>query len=152
MRVSAPSGTSRPMVPPLAWFLLAAAAQRPGRCTGKVSRLVAVGVAAASGWLLLGSLGRFRRSGTTLDPLTPARAGSLVTDGPNARTRNPMYLGMAGLLVSRALWRGRLSGLASAAAFAVAIDRFQIPAEEAALRQLFPGDYAEYAQRVPRWL
>ncbi|MDO4718238.1 MAG: isoprenylcysteine carboxylmethyltransferase family protein [Propionibacteriaceae bacterium] len=111
-----------------------------------------MGVTAASGWLLLGSLGRFRRSGTTFDPLTPARAGALVTDGPNARTRNPMYLGMAGLLVGRALWRGRLSGLASAAAFAVAIDRFQIPAEEAALRQLFPGDYAEYAQRVPRWL
>jgi len=41
-----------------------------------------------------------RGQGTTLDPFDPTRASVLVTTGANAVSRNPMYVGLAGLLLS----------------------------------------------------
>ena len=72
---------------------------------------------------------RFRRSGTTLEPFQPDRASVLVTDGANAISRNPMYVGLAGLLVAHAMWRGSWTALVPLAGFVVLIDRIQIQAE-----------------------
>ena len=48
---------------------------------------------------LLGLLA-FRRSRTTIDPLNPDKASTLVTSGVYRITRNPMYVGLAILLLS----------------------------------------------------
>ena len=38
---------------------------------------------------------KFRRTGTTLNPLDPGKASYLVTDGIFRVSRNPMYLGLS---------------------------------------------------------
>ena len=63
---------------------------RPYRYAGAV--FVALGLALAAWGALL-----FRRAGTGILPFTPATA--LVTRGPYRFTRNPMYLGMAAVLL-----------------------------------------------------
>jgi protein-S-isoprenylcysteine O-methyltransferase Ste14 len=99
-----------------------------------------------------GAASRFRRGGTTVDPIHPDRASALVTTGPNAVSRNPMYVGMAGVLVANAVRRGSVVALLPAAAFVAWIDRLQVAPEEAALRGLFGSDYADYCATVPRWI
>ena len=96
--------------------------------------------------------GQFRRRGTTVDPFEPERASALVTSGANALTRNPMYVGMAGLLVANAVRRGSWTALLPVAAFTVVIDRVQIAAEETALLAKFGPQYDAYRAAVPRWL
>lgn len=95
---------------------------------------------------------RFRRSGTTVDPLHPESASVLVTSGANALTRNPMYVGMAGLLVSHAIWRRSWVALAPVAVFVALIDRLQIQAEESALTDTFGAEFDAYRAATPRWL
>ncbi len=125
-----------------------ASRQRPG----PVRATAAAGAAAASAWLLAGSADRFRRTGTTVNPLEPTRASTLVTDGPTRLTRNPMYVGMAGLLVAHALLRGGWRTAVPVAAFVGVIDRVQIGPEERALRELFGDEYDAYCRRVRRWV
>jgi protein-S-isoprenylcysteine O-methyltransferase Ste14 len=109
-------------------------------------------VAAASVALAGASAGQFRRQGTTVEPFDPSKATSLVTTGVNAITRNPMYVGMAGVLVAHAVRRGSWAALAPVALFVGVIDRFQVAAEEAALRDGFGAEYDAYCAAVPRWL
>ncbi len=99
-----------------------------------------------------GAASRFRRSGTTLEPLHPDRASTLVTGGVNTISRNPMYLGLAGLLVAHCLWRGSWAALLPVAGFVILIDRVQIQAEEAALLEKFGTEYETYRSRSPRWI
>ncbi len=94
----------------------------------------------------------FRTRRTTVSPLDPSAASTLVTDGPNAVTRNPMYLGMAGLLSAHAMHRGSWLAVIPVAGFMAVIDRLQIPAEERALAERFGPAYVAYCARVPRWL
>ena len=94
-----------PHVPPPLIGLTAGVVQHrlaSGSRPGALRKVGAAGAIAASGWMVAGSIQRFRGSGTTVDPLRPARASGLVTDGPNGVTRNPMYVGMAGVLIAHA--------------------------------------------------
>lgn len=144
-----------PHVPPPVLALAAGAAQRllaPDEPAGRVSKALAGAVAAGSVALLAGSTREFRRAHTTVNPLEPSRATALVTTGPNGLTRNPMYVGMAGLLAAHGLARGGVATALPVAAFVAAIDRLQIGPEERALRQLFGEEYDAYCRRVPRWL
>jgi protein-S-isoprenylcysteine O-methyltransferase Ste14 len=95
---------------------------------------------------------QFRRRGTTLEPFDPTRAAVLVTTGVNAVSRNPMYVGLAGLLVANALRRGAWTALFPVAAFTIVVDRLQVAAEEPALLANFGAEYEEYRASVPRWL
>lgn len=95
---------------------------------------------------------RFRRSGTTVEPFHPEHASVLVTGGANSVSRNPMYVGLAGLLLAHAVWRGSWAALVPMAGFVVVIDRLQIAAEEAALLEKFGVEYEAYRSASPRWL
>lgn len=75
-----------------------------------------------------------------------------MTEGPNGLTRNPMYVGMAGILLAHAVTRKSVLALLPAGAFVLLIDRFQIPAEETALNAEFAAEFEEYKRDVPRWL
>ena len=144
-----------PHVPPPLIGLAAGVVQHhlgSGTRPGPVRRSAAVSAAAASAWFLAGSARRFRSAGTTVNPLEPERATGLVTTGPNAVTRNPMYVGMAGLLVTHGLLRGGWGTALPVAGFVAVIDRVQIRPEEAALRELFGEEYAAYCRKVRRWL
>jgi len=94
----------------------------------------------------------FVRARTTINPLKPANSSALVTSGLYRVTRNPMYVGMALLLLAWTAWLGTPWALLGVAAFVAWITRFQIIPEERALAQRFGADFATYQHRVRRWL
>ena len=141
-----------PSVPPAVLFAGAATAQRVLAWRRARATLPAGVLSAASLALIGGAAARFRARVTTINPHTPHRASVLITTGPNACTRNPMYLGLAGLLTAHAIALGAPAALLPVAGFAAYLTRWQIPAEEAALEKIFGAEYARYRDRVPRWV
>lgn len=144
-----------PVVPPPVFALAAGIAQHllaPERPAGRPRRIAAAAIAAAALGLDAGAMAAFRRHHTTVNPLDPAQASTMVTGGVFGVTRNPMYVGMAGLLTAHAVRRGGWLTPLPVAAFVVLIDRLQIPAEEAAMERNFGEAYTDYRARVPRWL
>lgn len=143
-------------IPPPVLALAAGLLQRrlPGAATapGGVRALSSAVLTAGSVVVAGSASARFQRRGTTVQPFHPERASVLVTEGANAVSRNPMYAGLAGLLLAHAAWRGSWVALLPVAAFVAVIDRVQIPAEEAALGAKFGADYEAYRARTPRWL
>lgn len=95
---------------------------------------------------------RFRRARTTVDPHRPEEASVLVTSGVYGWTRNPMYLGLAILLVGWAIALGALTAFAGPALLVPLLERVQIRAEEHALRMRFGEPYERYCRRVHRWI
>lgn len=143
-----------PRVPPVGLAVLAFGAQLvvdAKRGATRTSTVLAAGVGLGSAWLMVGSVAEFRRRRTTVNPLSPG-ASALVTTGPNRLTRNPMYLGMAGILVAHAIMRRSPVSVIPAALFVVAIDRLQVPDEEEVLRDRFGSDYVSYVPTTARWL
>ncbi|HEY0646216.1 MAG TPA: isoprenylcysteine carboxylmethyltransferase family protein [Nocardioides sp.] len=117
-----------------------------------VRRAVAAATAAASFGLAGAAASGFRSHHTTLEPMDPSKATSLVVSGPNALTRNPMYVGLAGLLVANAVRLRDWRALLPLAAFVGYLDRVQVAAEERALAEKFGADYDAYRAAVPRWI
>ena len=92
----------------------------------------------------------FLQQGAHLD--TFGEPNALLTAGPFAATRNPMYLGITVVLVGVALLIGSATAAAAPAFFGLAADRWYIPFEEQRMRARFGEEYDEYRRRVPRWL
>ncbi|HUQ75030.1 MAG TPA: isoprenylcysteine carboxylmethyltransferase family protein [Burkholderiales bacterium] len=104
---------------------------------------------------LAGALGAwavilFRRARTGVVPFS--NATTLVLRGPYRFTRNPMYLGMTGVLVGAAVSLGSITPWLVVPAFMRIIsERFIIP-EEAFLERTFGRAYLDYKAAVRRWL
>ena len=94
----------------------------------------------------------FRKAHTTVNPLAPGRASSLVTSGVFRLTRNPMYLGMALALYGVAWYLQNFLTFVVLAGFVVYITRHQIIPEERAIASKFGDVYADYQSRVRRWV
>lgn len=142
-------------LPPVALASLAAATQAAvvrGRRPTPLSLLGAGLLAAPSIYLLTGSVRRFRRLGTTVDPRGGAAPSALVTTGPNAWSRNPMYAGMVGLLLAHSAVRRSAPAVIPAALFGLWIDLTQIASEEQQLAARFGPQFDAYRRRVRRWL
>lgn len=122
-----------------------AAAAPLGRAPVAGSLLAAAGL----GWMLWAAW-LFRQAGTTLRPT--GQPAVLVEEGPYRLGRNPMYLGMAAVLVGAALALGVPLLLGAAAAFVAVVQRVHIPYEEARLQRHFGGWWRDYAGQVRRWL
>lgn len=135
----------------LAMWLVASA--EPSSIVGPALRHAITGALVAAGvaFDLLGLLA-FRASRTTVNPLRPERASALVTGGVYRITRNPMYVGMALLLLAWAVHLGSALPFVGPIAFVAYITRFQIRPEERALRERFGDEFDRYAARVRRWL
>jgi protein-S-isoprenylcysteine O-methyltransferase Ste14 len=108
--------------------------------------------ALAGAALIIAASGRFRAVRTTINPLEPAKASQLVTDGVFRWSRNPMYLGLLLLLGGWALWLGSASPWLVLPMFTVFMTVVQIAAEEQALARVFGAAYLAYRKSVPRWL
>ena len=100
----------------------------------------------------IGGLRSFRRARTTTSPTKPGAASSLVSTGIYRITRNPMYVGLAFILIAWAIFLSSPWALAGPVVFMLYIGRFQIAPEERALAKLFGAEYASYKTRVRRWL
>ena len=94
---------------------------------------------------------QFRRAHTTINPLTPAKASALVSQGIFGYSRNPMYLGLSIVLTGWAIVLGSLSPWVLLPTFVLVITKLQIEPEEAVLAVLFGDPYSEYCARVGRW-
>ncbi len=93
----------------------------------------------------------FRKARTTVNPLKPEQATSLVKSGVFQFSRNPMYLGMSLVLVAWAISLSSLFALCLAPIFVLYITRFQIQPEERALAEVFGEEFDAYRKSVRRW-
>lgn len=105
----------------------------------------------ALGTIVAGAV-EFHRAKTTVNPLKPDATTALVTSGVYRLTRNPMYVGMATILLAWAIYLSHPLALLGVVAFVAYIHRFQVVPEERAMRALFPGSFEAYAKKVRRWL
>lgn len=111
--------------------------------TGAIPAAIGLGLAV---WSAL----TFRRHRTTVHPFR--RADSLVTSGPFAVSRNPIYLGMALVLLGVAVFLGSATPFLIIPVFMAVIGRRIIRDEERMLTDTFGAEFAAYAARVRRWL
>ncbi|MBF0377275.1 MAG: isoprenylcysteine carboxylmethyltransferase family protein [Desulfamplus sp.] len=94
----------------------------------------------------------FRNAKTTVNPLKPDNASSLVDTGIYRISRNPMYVGLFLLLISLALFLSNLYAFIAALFFILYMNKFQIAPEERALEKIFGTNYIDYKNRVRRWI
>lgn len=114
--------------------------------------------AAVVGWVLVAAFAVW--NGWTMLFFARARTGllpgqattELMTTGPFARSRNPLYLGLVALYVGIALIASSFWALALTPAAVAAVEWGAIRPEEGHLRARFGPRYEAYSQRVRRWL
>jgi protein-S-isoprenylcysteine O-methyltransferase Ste14 len=113
------------------------------RCWGGAA-LVLVG-SVLNAWALKA---RERQEGRGYDLQRPR---ALVTAGPYALTRNPMYVGWWSIHLGIGILRGSGWVLATVPAAIIGEHR-GVLREERDLAAAFPDQFSEYARRVPRYL
>jgi protein-S-isoprenylcysteine O-methyltransferase Ste14 len=113
---------------------------------------VGIRLSQLSAALALVAFASFRVARTTINPLDPARASTLVTGGIFRLSRNPMYLSLLLLLVAYAVRLDSWVEWLGPVLFAVYVTRFQIIPEERILAVKFGEAYAAYRNRTRRWL
>ena len=113
---------------------------------------VAGAIAMAGAAFSLAGIMSFRRARTTINPMKPEAATSLVSSGIYRITRNPMYVGLLFVLVAWSAGLSSVWALLGPLAFFLYIGRFQITPEEKVLSELFGAEYSAYKARVRRWL
>ncbi len=94
----------------------------------------------------------FRRARTTVNPMKPGSASSLVVAGIYRMTRNPMYLGFLLILLAWATWLSNALAFLPIPFYVAYMNAFQIRPEERALEGLFGERFATYSGRVRRWI
>ena len=115
-----------------------------------ISIICAAILAAAGVAVAVTAAATFRRRETTVDPFgTPAK---LVTTGPFAISRNPMYVGITLVLSGYGIYNGQAAFLAVPFAFIYTASKYYIPREEKLLTELFPAEFAKYREEVRRWI
>ncbi|WP_373504303.1 isoprenylcysteine carboxylmethyltransferase family protein [Aestuariivirga sp.] len=114
--------------------------------------LAAIGLCLVCGGLALELVTAltFRRHRTTILPHRGATA--LITDGPFARSRNPIYVGNTLLVLGAGLLMGAAWLIPAAFAAAFTTQKLAIEREERHLSARFGKAWDDYAARTPRWL
>lgn len=115
----------------------------PWTCRGaEACALAGAGLAAAGLW----------RHGTRLTPrVEPPQDAVLLTDGPYALSRHPVYAGLLVGAAGVAVRRRRPEPLVALAALS-AVLHVKSGVEESRLRRRFGAAYEQYAARTPRLL
>lgn len=146
-------------VPPLAvvlcigaltWF--AARALPTFGFTIPARHFISLSVAVAGAVISGSGVVSFRRARTTVNPMKPDSASSLVRSGIYRVSRNPMYLGLLVILLGWAIFLANALAFVLLPAFIVYMNRFQIEPEEKALASLFGQEFVSYKSCVRRWL
>lgn len=128
----------RPFLPPVAFL---------SGIPGILFSVFTVGLAAGSGWLLESAVRTLGKQWALRARLIEDH--KLITAGPYAYVRNPIYTGMLGMLIATGL------GTEHWVATIVAIPIFvvgmviRVRSEEKLLREAFGEEFEEYARRVP---
>ncbi len=118
---------------------------RPDRWGGL--GIIFCGIAIA---LMGGAALALKRRRTDVRPWKPTTA--LVTEGPFALTRNPIYLGFALLQVGIGLWSDKLAVLLMTVVGIAITNNVIIAREESYLFRKFGAEYERYLAQARRWL
>ena len=94
----------------------------------------------------------FKKQKTTVNPLKPKQASSLVTSGIFRFSRNPMYLGLLLVLLGISIILNLIGGFFLISLFILYLNLFQIIPEENAMVDLFKDEFLEYKENVRRWI
>lgn len=100
--------------------------------------------------LMLLAVAEFRRHRTTVIP--HREAGALIQTGIFKRTRNPIYLGDALVLLGLILRFDAVLSLPLVPVFVWVIEKRFIVPEENRLRRKFRATFAQYERKVRRWV
>jgi protein-S-isoprenylcysteine O-methyltransferase Ste14 len=131
--------------PRLRWWPFA-----PSRAGEVALAAVIVILAYASCWLSLRAVETLGKQWTFAARVI--KGHELITQGPYRIVRNPIYLGMFGIVVATCLAYSRWwSGLAAAVLFLIG-NQIRIRSEEKLLRETFGAQFDEYTRRVPAFL
>ncbi|MEM7677696.1 MAG: isoprenylcysteine carboxylmethyltransferase family protein [Myxococcota bacterium] len=134
----------------IAWILCQ---QFPALYVGLSYSRECAGIIFSIGFVIaFAALWSFRVARTTFDPHSLERTSSLVTSGIYRWTRNPMYLGLALVLLG---WCAALNNALSPICivlFVLYMNRLQIRPEERVLLKNYGSSYRAYCERVRRWL
>ena len=114
---------------------------------GIVFSVLTVAIAAASVWLLESAVRTLGKQWAFRARLIEDH--KLITAGPYAYVRNPIYTGMLGMLIATGLatehW---IATIVAIPVFAVGMV-IRVRSEEKLLREAFGEEFEEYARRVP---
>ena len=102
--------------------------------------------------ILILAVSLFKKQNTTVNPIKIENASFLVTSGIFEYSRNPMYLGMALILLGLALMFNLIGGTLFTLLFTIYIPKFQIRPEEEVMERLFREDFLRYKQNVRMWI
>ena len=111
---------------------------------------IAAGLSVAGFALMIRAWWLFRQAGTAVCPTE--KSSRMVTGGPYAWTRNPMYLGMIAMLLGVSFFLGTLPFFCATAAYGLVINSVFCPYEEQKLECEFGEHYLRYKRQVRRWL
>jgi protein-S-isoprenylcysteine O-methyltransferase Ste14 len=101
--------------------------------------------------ILLWSFWNFLAQGRgTPAPIDPPK--EMVATGFYRYVRNPMYVGVLGIIIGHFLWFGYWNLLIYVVLVFVAFHIFVRYYEEPTLKRMFGASYEEYLKRVPRWI
>jgi protein-S-isoprenylcysteine O-methyltransferase Ste14 len=117
-----------------------------------VALTIAIALAIMGALVIAAGIIEFRRARTTVNPMNPHAASSLVVERVYASTRNPMYLGFAMILLGFAVFLSHPLSFLVVPCFIAYLNRFQIVPEERALQGRFGSEFTVYSSRVRRWL
>lgn len=99
--------------------------------------------------LMFWAISAFRTHATSVVPHQMPK--HMITTGPFAISRNPIYLGDAMVLAGAVLWWGHWPALVLIPAFVGVIQRRFIASEEGRLKESFGAEFEEYAEKTRRW-
>jgi protein-S-isoprenylcysteine O-methyltransferase Ste14 len=92
----------------------------------------------------------FKKVNTTVKPFE--KPSTLILKGPFKISRNPMYLGMALLLVGAGFILGSITSFIGTILFIIAMEVRFIPTEEKFMFEQFGEEFEAYKKKVRRWL
>ena len=113
------------------------------------ARLVGYGLGAAGIALMVWALVTLHRAGTTMEP--HKGADRLVTDGPFAWRRHPIYMGHVLIFLGLAQLTYNVWFAILAPVYALAVFWLAILPEERHLEERFGQAYLDYKERTRRW-
>ena len=92
----------------------------------------------------------FKHKQTTVKPFE--KSSFLIEEGPFKFSRNPMYLGMAAMLLGMSILLGTVTPFIVPVVFCILVRIVFISAEEIDLENVFGQEFLEYKKRIRRWL
>ena len=114
--------------------------------------VVVGGLTLLSGYMGIAGVYEFHKVKTTVNPVKPDTASSVVRTGVFSFSRNPMYMALLLLIIAIGLWWQHLSVVLCGVVFVSYMNRFQIKPEERVLERLCGEEYVDYKNHVRRWI